>query len=280
VISAKIIPHQFRLSLFKSVKYSYDEEAYEVLLADDELREEFYGRLSEYSKTLAIAFSSDRFLFETDDKTLFRYKADLRKFQLLKASVKKVITEKMGEDPAFYEKFSKLIQQAIEDFRAKRISDLDYLEKVVDIRDKVVGKVHDDVPKKLTGNEDAMAYYGVLKPFFEKHDLDESDLESIAADTAIAIHSILKAHQKVQFWDDEDALKQTVNEIDDYLYDELKAGKSIELSLDQMDKIIEKVLQVAKHRSYRLSHIKLHKAKGRRLYCNTPTTDNAVKFNM
>jgi type I restriction enzyme R subunit len=306
--------------IFKSVKYSYDEEAYEVLLAHDELREEFYGRLSEYSKTLAIAFSSDRFLFETDDKTLFRYKADLRKFQLLKASVKlryaeaidyrdyeprikklldthiqaneviqinypvnifddkmfnqvkeeqgvyqtkkptaskadtiahatkKVITEKMGEDPAFYEKFSKLIQQAIEDFRAKRISDLDYLEKVVDIRDKVVGKVHGDVPEKLAGNEDAMAYYGILKPFFEKHDLDESDLEGIAADTAIAIHSILKAHQKVQFWNDEDAQKQAVNEIDDYLYDELKAGKGIELSLDQMDDIIEKVLQVAKNR--------------------------------
>jgi len=309
--------------IFKSVKYSYDEEAYEVLLADDELREEFYGRLSEYSKTLAIAFSSDRFLFETDDKTLFRYKADLRKFQLLKASVKlryaeaidyrdyeprikklldthiqaneviqlnepvnifddnmfnqvkedqgvyqtkkptaskadtiahatkKVITEKMGEDPAFYEKFSKLIQQAIEDFRAKRISDLDYLGKVVDIRNKVVGKVHDDVPEKLTGNEDAMAYYGILKPFFEKHDLNESDLESIAADTAIAIHSILESHQKVHFWYDEDAQKQTVNEIDDYLYDELKVGKNIELSLDQMDDIIEKALQVAKHRSYK-----------------------------
>ena len=33
-------------------------------------------------------------------------------------------------------------------------------------------------------------------------------------------------------------------------------------------------------KSYRLSHIKFHKARGRRLYCNTPTTDNAVKFNM
>ena len=32
--------------------------------------------------------------------------------------------------------------------------------------------------------------------------------------------------------------------------------------------------------SYRLSHIKFHKARGRRLYCHTPTTDNAVKFNM
>ncbi|MBW2742240.1 MAG: restriction endonuclease subunit R, partial [Deltaproteobacteria bacterium] len=170
-------------------------------------------------------------------------------------ATKKVITEKMDEDPAFYKKFSKLIQQVIEDFRAKRISDLDYLGKVVDIRDKVVGKVHDDVPEKLTGNEDAMAYYGVLKPFFERAGAEtqplqnESDIESIVADTAIAIHDILKSHQKVHFGDDEDAQKQTINEIDDYLYDELKAGKGIELSLDQMDGIIEKALQVAKHRS-------------------------------
>lgn len=314
--------------LFKTVKHSYDEEAYEVLLADDELREEFYGRLSEFGKTLGIALSSENFLTKTDEKTLSRYKADLRKFQSLKASVKlryaeaidyrdyepkikklldthiqanevvqlnepvnifddeafmvvkeeqavydskkttaskadtiahatkKVITEKMDEDPAFYEKFSKLIQQAIEDFRAKRISDLDYLNKVVDIRNKVVGKVHDDIPDKLTGNEDAMAFFGVLKPFLEAYskqtgELGEEDLESAAADTAIAIHGILEKHKKVHFWDDEDAQKQAVNEIDDYLYDELKTERGIELSLDQMDDIIEKALQVAKHRSYK-----------------------------
>ncbi|MBW2661318.1 MAG: hypothetical protein JRD93_04870, partial [Deltaproteobacteria bacterium] len=67
--------------------------------------------------------------------------------------------------------------------------------------------------------------------------------------TAIAIHGILESRQKVNFWNDEDAQKQTVNEIDDYLYDELKAGKGIELSMDQMDDIIEKALQVAKLRS-------------------------------
>jgi type I restriction enzyme R subunit len=309
--------------LFKTVKHSYDEEAYEVLLADDELREEFYGRFSEFGKTLGIALSSEKFLSETDEKTLSRYKADLRKFQSLKASVKlryaeaidyrdyepkikklldthiqanevvqlnepvnifddeafmqvkeeqevysskkttgskadtiahatkKAITERMDEDPAFYEKFSKLIQQAIEDFRAKRISDLDYLRKVVDIRNKVVGKVHDDMPDKLFGNEDAMAFFGVLKPFLENHELCEGDLESAAADTAIAIHGILEKYKKVLFWDDEDAQKQAVNEIDDYLYDELKTARGIELSFDQMDGIIEKVLQVAKHRSYK-----------------------------
>ncbi|MEW6712057.1 MAG: HsdR family type I site-specific deoxyribonuclease, partial [Candidatus Riflebacteria bacterium] len=255
--------------IFKTVKHSYDEEEYERLLADDELRANFYARLSDYSKNLAIALSSECFMTEVDDDTLRRYKADLRKFQLLRASVKiryaeaidyrdfeprikklldthiqasevtqlnepvnifddkmfskikddrgigkstgtmaskadtiahatrKVISEKMEEDPAFYQKFSKLIQQAIDDFRAKRLSDLEYLNKVAEIRNKVVGKVHDDVPDKLENNDEAMAYYGVLKPFFAEHDLPENTIEQIASDTAIAIQKILSAHRKI-----------------------------------------------------------------------------------
>jgi type I restriction enzyme R subunit len=50
-------------------------------------------------------------------------------------------------------------------------------------------------------------------------------LKSAAADTAIALHGILEKHRKVHFWDDEDAQKQAVNEIDDYLYDELQTAK-------------------------------------------------------
>lgn len=313
--------HSDLWDLFKTVKHSKDEEAYEVLLADDELREEFYDRFSEFGKTLGIALSSEKFLTETDEKILSQYKTDLHRFQALKASVKlryaeaidyrdyepkikklldthiqanevlqlnkpvnifddkmfnqvkeehgvyqsgkttaskadtiahatkNVITEKMDEDPAFYEKFSKLIQQAIENFRAKRISDLEYLNSVVDIRNKVVGRVHDDIPEALSGNENAVAYFGVLKPFLEQHELTDDILESAAADTAIAIHSILEGHKKVDFWDDDDAQKQVINEIDDYLYDEIKTERGIELSLDQMDEIIERVLQVAKHRS-------------------------------
>ncbi len=308
--------------VFKTVKHSYDEEAYEILLGDDSVREEFYHRLTEYSKTLAIAFSSDKFLLETSDEIIIRYKNDLRKFQALKAAVKiryaeaidyrdyepkirklldtqilaheviqlnepvnifdektfkqvkedhgvydskrttaskadtiahatrKVVTEKMDEDPAFYERFSKLIQQAIDDFRAKRLSDLDYLDKVLEIRNKVVGKVHDDVPDKLGGNEDAMAYFGVMKPFFENHELAVVELEEIVADTAIAFKVILDSYRKVNFWDDEDAQNKAINDIDDYLYDEVKHGRGVKLSPEEMDRIIEKTMQVARHRSF------------------------------
>ncbi len=165
-------------------------------------------------------------------------------------ATKKVITEKMDEDPAFYEKFSKLIQQAIEDFRAKRLSDLEYLNKVVDIRNKVVGKVHDDVPDILKDNEDAMAYYGILKPFFENCAFVSNDLDTVIADTAIAVYSILEKYKKINFWDDDDAQNQTVNDIDDYFYDVLKKEKGIELSPTQMDEIIEKVMQVRESRSH------------------------------
>jgi type I restriction enzyme R subunit len=309
--------------IFKEVKNSYDEEAYEVLLADDALREDFYRRLAEYGKTLGIALSAEVFIMQVDEAKLQRYKTDLKRFQNLKAAVKlryaevidyrdyepkikklldthiqaneviqlnepvnifdeklfnvvkeeqgvyiagkttaakadaiafatkRVITEKMNEDPAFYEKFSKLIQQAIEDFRAKRLSDLEYLGKVSEIRNKVVTRHHDDIPDKLSGNEDAMAFFGVLKPFFAQHQMDVAQCEEIAADTGLAIQEILKSRWKVQFWDDDDAQKQAINDIDDYLYDEIKGKRGVEISLDQMDEIIERTMQVARHRSGR-----------------------------
>ncbi len=299
--------------LFKEVKNQYDEEAYEQLLADDALREDFYERLAEYSKTLGIALSVEKFIMNTPEEKLRQYKNDLKRFQNLKASVKlryaeaidyrdyepkirklldthisaseaiqlnepvnifdeetfsqvkeehgvygakttaakadaiahatkKAITEKMEEDPAFYEKFSKLIQQAIDDFKAKRLSDMEYLQRVSEIRDKVVNREHDDVPEALQGNDDAMAFYGILKPYFD------ASAEETACDTALAISNIIRHHWKVNFWDDLDAQKQAMNDIDDYLYDQVKGERGIELGTEQMDEIIDKSMQLARHR--------------------------------
>jgi type I restriction enzyme R subunit len=305
--------------VFKEVKNSRDEEAYEMLLGDISVREEFYERFTEYAKTLAIALSTEAFIMKIDDEKLNRYKADLRRFQKLKASVKlryaeavdyrdyepkikklldthiqaneviqlnepvnifdsntftmvkeeqgvygkttasqadaiafatrKVISEKMGEDPAFYEKFSKLIQQAIEDFRAKRISDLEYLNRAVDIRDKVVTRRHDDVPAVLADNENAMAYYGVLKSFFDEQNISQKKRETIVVDMALVFEKILDKHWKVQFWDDDDAQNRAIDDIEDYLIDEVKSKKGLDVSFEQSDDIIARFMKVAENRS-------------------------------
>ena len=307
--------------VFREVKNKHDEESFEVLLADDELREDFYERLAEYSKTLGIALSTDKFIMETDEAKLRTYKADLKRFQNLKKSVKlryaeaidyrdyepkikklldthiqanevysltkpvnifdddaisavmedssiyqtstrsdaakadtiahatkKVINEKMDEDPAFYEKFSKLIQQAIDDFKKSRISDLDYLNKISDIRDSVVSKKHDDVPDSINGNDEACAYYGVIKSYFMKYEAEEQEIESVSAETSLAIQRIIKSRWKVDFWADDEAQKSAINDIDDFLYDEVK--DKFDISLEQMDEIIEKTMQIAKSRGH------------------------------
>lgn len=311
--------------LFKEVKNSKDEEAYEVLLADDELREEFYECLSAYSKSLAIALSSEQFIMNSDERKLQTYKNDLKRFQNLKASVKlryaeaidyrdyepkikklldthiqanevtqlnepvnifdekmftavkeeqgvyqakttaskadtiahatkRSISENMDEDPAFYEKFSKLIQAAIDDFKAKRLSDLEYLNRVIDIRNKVATKQHDDIPDCIRENDEACAYFGLIKPQFQQvetlNELDDDQLDAIAAQTSLAIQKIIDNHWKVDFWDDSDIQKMAMNDIDDFLYDEVKEQYGVTLSLEQMDEIIEKTMQVAKHRRH------------------------------
>lgn len=307
--------------LFKEVKNSKDEEAYEVLLADDELREDFYECLSAFSKSLGIALSSEQFIMNSDENKLKKYKDDLKRFQNLKAAVKlryaeaidyrdyepkikklldthiqanevtqlnepvnifdekmfnmvkedrgvyqakttaskadtiahatkRSISENMDEDPAFYEKFSKLIQEAIDDFKARRISDLEYLNRVIDIRNKVATKQHDDVPDSIRENDEACAYFGLVKPFFMAYDMDENQIDTIASETSLAIQRIIDAHWKVDFWGDADVQKAAMNDIDDYLYDEVKERHGVALSLEQMDEIIEKTMQVAKHRRH------------------------------
>jgi GTP-sensing pleiotropic transcriptional regulator CodY len=50
-------------------------EAFEQLLSDEKIRENFYERLSAYAKTLAIAMSSEEFITTTPENRFKAYKA-------------------------------------------------------------------------------------------------------------------------------------------------------------------------------------------------------------
>ena len=313
--------HSDLWDIFKKIENRSDEEQYERLLADTELREEFYARISEYAKTLAIALSSERFVTKTDESEIKRYKDDLKRFQRLSGAVRlryaetvdfssieprirklldthiqadtvtrlneavnifdnssfnrvkdeqgvyggqttaaradtiahavrRTITEKMDEDPAFFGKFSELIQEVIDASRAKRISDLEYLNQVTRLRDQIVSGRHDDAPAKLRDNDEACAYYGVVKPVYLAHNtFSEQELDDMAADTALAAQTILLDCRKVDFWNDPDARNNVKNAIDDYLHDEIKYKHGVPLSVEQMDEVIEKLMRVARRRS-------------------------------
>ena len=163
-------------------------------------------------------------------------------------ATKRAIQERLEQDPAFYAKFSRLIQQAIDDYRARRLSDLEYLQRVTEIRGAVVSRRGDDLPPALTQDADAAAVYGLLRPFVANHLTDAERATTTAAEAARAVWDIFRRNRKVGYWDDLDAQRRTMNEIDDYLYDEVKGARGIALSTDEMDEIIDQAMQLARHR--------------------------------
>jgi type I restriction enzyme R subunit len=308
--------------LFKAVANKHDEEAYELLLADKALRDEFYERLSAYARTLGLALSTEAFVRNTDDAKVRRYKADLRRFENLRRSVrfryaeavsygeyeprikklldthigadevirlnepvnifddeqfaelkaasgmgdgesagakadaiahatKHVISERMDEDPALFAAFSEMIQKAIDDFLARRLSGAEYLEAVVGVRDRVIAGQHDGAPPKLRGNDAALAYYGVIAPVVQAAGLEDEVGEDVACDAALAVPDILRARDKVQFWDDTDAQNLARTDIEDYFCDKVRDDCGATLSYDDIDAVIERVMRVARSRAGR-----------------------------
>lgn len=80
--------HADLLNLFKTVKNKQDQQEYYHVLENEAARQTFYEQLALYSKTLAIALSSEQFLRETPDDKLDRYQRDFQRFQKLKTAIK------------------------------------------------------------------------------------------------------------------------------------------------------------------------------------------------
>jgi len=163
-------------------------------------------------------------------------------------ATRKAISENLDKDPAFYERFSKLIQQAIDDYRAKRISDIEYLKRANEIRDAVVHRKSDDAPPGLRGKEDAIAVFGILRPYIGNHTSRDQIATDVSAGAASDIWEILLRNRKVGFWEDLDAQRRTMNDIDDYLYDRVRGEQSVALTTAEMDEIIHRMMELARHR--------------------------------
>ena len=94
--------------VFKGVKNKQDVEAMQRHLEDEERRLKFYDRFSDFARTLGIAMSSEKFLRDTDQKELDRYRTDLKYFKNLRYAVAHRFAETVdfGE---YQERIAKLV---------------------------------------------------------------------------------------------------------------------------------------------------------------------------
>lgn len=157
----------------------------------------------------------------------------------------KTIREKMDEDPVFYKKFADLVQKAIDDYRAKRISDADYLKQVEEYM-STVRQGHDaDLPKELSKHKEAPAFYGVIGDVLKRKDDLQDEVKSLATEIALGIQTIVDRRKKRDWPTMEDVIKNMKNDIDDYLFD-MEESHGLSLTTEEMDAIMERCISVAK----------------------------------
>jgi type I restriction enzyme, R subunit len=309
--------HSELWDVFQAVKNRLDEEEYEQLLADEELRMRFYEKLCAYYRALGVALSTMEFLRDTPENQQQRYKQDLAFFLNLRVAVKrryaeeidfkeyekkvqklvdthvksegveqitkpvnifereafqaeveklqsmaskadtiahrtqKTITEKLDEDPVFYRRFGKVLQETIDAYRAQRISDVEYLTRATEVMNSVLGRTGDSLPPALQGRDVAKAFYGVVNEVFEGLEMKEEAVSygsaDVAADMAVQIDEAIQSRRVVDWRTNPDVQNEMRNAIDDLLY-EARAKKGVPLSAQDMDTIIERAIEIAKNR--------------------------------
>ncbi|MBF0432563.1 MAG: type I restriction endonuclease subunit R [Fibrobacteria bacterium] len=190
---------------------------------------------------------TDIFAIDDFEKELEGVTGDAAKADVIAARMKKTINEKMEEDPALYQRLSKLIDEAIDEHRRKRIEDTEYLEKILAHLAELRGEGTEKFPQELKGHEDAKAYFGVIKGMLTEIVADKSHLTIVAAEAAMEAESIVGSH-KIRDWvNNTDVQNQMRNDLEDYFFD-INDRKNIKIDIEQIDSLMDQIISIAKRR--------------------------------
>lgn len=163
------------------------------------------------------------------------------KADMIASATRHVIEQEMAKDPAFYRKFSKMLEDVIEAYHQGRMQALEALDKIKDISTKVITHTDDAVPNELVGNDMARRYYGCVRESVAEYRPNNQNAE---AEIALRIVERL-GNQKIRDWrTNEDVINKMRGEIDDILF-EVADEKGLHLSLDDHDAIIDRCIEVA-----------------------------------
>ena len=163
--------------------------------------------------------------------------------------VQRTVTEYMERDRAFYQKFSRLIEETIAAYRQGRISEAEYLKRSSDILHTVQTGRDADTPDKLFHYRDAPAFYRAMCDPLARYEVDVpgTTKDELLADVAIRLEQIIEAHKIRDWTTNPDVQKEIKREMDDYLYS-IKGRYDIPFTGGDVDVILDRVLELARQR--------------------------------
>lgn len=163
------------------------------------------------------------------------------KADMIASATRHAIEEEMDKDPAFYRKFSRLLEEVISAMHEKRLAALEALEKLKDISTRVATHTDENVPSELQGNDMARRYYGCVH-----ESVDEYCAGDLTVSAAIALQVVEGIDRyKIRDWrSNQDALNKMRQQIDDILFESAEEH-GFEIPMKVHDAIIDRCIEVA-----------------------------------
>jgi type I restriction enzyme R subunit len=166
-------------------------------------------------------------------------------------SIKKEISENMDKDPAFYKKFSEMIEETIKLYIEGRINASEYLKRNIKLNNDIQKGVMDNTPKVLENKPEARALFNLLQQeletFFKTKKGLSKSIPDILAQSAMDIDAIIRDRIIVDWKNNYDVQNNIMNTIEDYLLD-LKQKHNLAISLNvEITKLLDFLMQIAKN---------------------------------
>jgi type I restriction enzyme R subunit len=192
---------------------------------------------------LVSIFDQEAFEQEVEKLSNPRSKADT-----IASRTARTIRERWEEDPAFYRKFSEMLQQVIDDNRQGRLSDKEYLAKIKTIMSSVVDRTGDGVPACLRDHEAAKAFYGLSRELLADTYSHEIKFDDYALELSLGAEKIIQDTRIVNWANNEDVINRMKLAIEDFVLDSLGNRFELRIPFDELDLLVDKIINVAKVR--------------------------------
>lgn len=236
---------RFFLNLRTTVKRRYGESV-DFGPLEDQLRKLVQEHVGADS---VVQLSEPVSLFDLDasDEELRTTEGDAARADTMASRVRRAVTERMEQDPTFYKRLSELVDEAIAEHRAQRLSDLEYLRRAEELTRLARDRGETGGDPRLRGRESARAYRGLLQEHLGELLAATPDLDEHLTVAALVFEQEIE-RLKIRDWSHNVGVRnRMMDAMDDHLYD-LEQQTGVRIPHSVRDALFEKVLSVARHR--------------------------------
>ncbi|WP_103568620.1 type I restriction endonuclease subunit R [Campylobacter concisus] len=180
-------------------------------------------------------------IFETEfDDEVQRVEGKNAKADTIISAVSAVVKEKMDSNPAFYKSIAQQIQDIIDEYKAKRLSEEEKLAKAKLLRDLITGALkpnEDRYPKEFNGKKILFVIYDNLLDILG--DVRLMDVEVVAKNLSVKFYEIYeKASKKPEWHKNKDVENEITSQMEDALWD---VEDEYSVSIDEKEKIYQTI---------------------------------------